>query len=342
MTNKQIALMALEGRRPPRLPVTLVAGGSWYVHHAGQSFAALKNDPAALAEVFVRAFRDLGHDMLWTGAGLLNYPVHCLGAPIQDQGSDSPALLGAAISDLGELGSLDLEAALAHPVLRNIILSHHLVADAIGQETLILPTGWGPLTTAGRILGLEAVLMAMVEEPQALHGLLAFSTELIWELNRRILAHPDIPGLNLSDPAASGDLISPESFREFAAPYLAELVGRARALGKRSMIHICGDASRVLEDILALGPDGFSLEAKVELGLARRVLGGRVCVVGNLSPTGVFLSGGPEEVRREAQACVQAWGDGPGFMLSVGCDFPREVPLENIQALMSMKDGAYA
>lgn len=27
-----------------------------------------------------------------------------------------------------------------------------------------------------------------------------------------------------------------------------------------------------------------------------------------------------------------------GFILSVGCDFPREVPLANIRALMSLKD----
>lgn len=342
MTGKQIALMALEGRPTPRLPVTLVAGGSWYVHHAGQSFAEIKQDPAALAQVFIKAYQDIGHDLLWTGAGLLNYPAYCLGAPIQDQGSDSPALLATVISDLDQIGSLDPAVALAHPVMQSIIASHHLVADAIGRETLILPTGWGPLTTAGRILGLEAMMMAMVEEPQALHELLRLSTELIWEINRRIMAHPEIGGLNLSDPAASGDLISPGSFREFAAPYLGELVGRARALGKRAMIHICGDASGVLEDILALGPDGFSLEAKVDLGLARRVLGGRMGVVGNVSPTGPFLSGTPEQVRREAQACLAAWGGGPGFILSVGCDFPREVPLENIQALMSFKDGAYA
>ncbi len=43
------------------------------------------------------------------------------------------------------------------------------------------------------------------------------------------------------------------------------------------------------------------------------------------------------EVVAEARDCVRAWGKGRGFILTLGCDFPKTVPLENILALMSMK-----
>ncbi|NIM99523.1 MAG: methylcobamide--CoM methyltransferase, partial [candidate division Zixibacteria bacterium] len=80
-----------------------------------------------------------------------------------------------------------------------------------------------------------------------------------------------------------------------------------------------------------------SFESKVDLGVAKNVLGGKVCVTGNVSPTGAFLSGTPQEVIKEARGCVETWGEEPGYILSVGCDFPKTVPIENVKALMSLK-----
>jgi uroporphyrinogen decarboxylase len=337
MTGKEIALMALAGDKPPRLPVTAIGGGAWYVNDAGKTFAQVKDDPQAIADVFIKAYQKIGHDLMWTGASLINYPIHLLGCAINDDTSDAPLLEGAAIDDLAKLGSLDMAAAQAHPLMQGIIKSHHLVADAIGGQALLLATTWGPFTTAGRILGMEEMMMAMLEEPEELHKLLSFCNELLWGYLRPIMEHGNMAGLNLSEPAASGDLISPDAFANFAAPYHKDLVDRARELGKKSMLHICGDSSGVLDQVLDIAPDSFSLEAKVDLGQAREVLGGKVCVTGNLAPTGVFRSGTPQEVIAEAKQAVAAWGDAGGFILSLGCDFPKDVPYENIQALMSLK-----
>lgn len=338
MTGKEIALMALAGDKPPRLPVTAIGGGSWYVNDAGKTFAQVKADPQAIADVFVNAYQRIGHDLMWTGASFINYPIHLLGCPINDASSDAPLLDGSAIDDLAKLDSLDMAAALAHPLMQGIIKSHHLVADAIGDQTLLLATTWGPFTTAGRILGMEEMMMTMLEEPEELHKLLRFCNELLWGYLQPIMEHANIAGLNLSEPAASGDLISPEAFANFAAPYHKDLVERTRELGKKSMLHVCGDSSGVLDQVLDIAPDSFSLEAKVDLGQAREVLGGKVCVTGNLAPTGVFRSGTPEEVIAEAKQAVAAWGDAPGFILSLGCDFPKDAPYENLKALMSLKE----
>ena len=180
-------------------------------------------------------------------------------------------------------------------------------------------------------------MTATIEDPQGLLRLLDFSTELAWAVLEPILEHADILGANLAEPVASGDMISPQSFRRFAAPFLKELVNRIRDKGKYSMIHICGNTSRILQDIVDIGPNCFSLEKKVDLRQAKEVLGGKVCVAGNVSPTGAFLNGRPDEVIAEARDCVRAWGGGGGFILMLGCDFPKTVPLENVLALMSMK-----
>jgi len=337
MTGREVTQMAFELKEPPRLPVTLFAGGAWMVHWAGKTFAEIKENPEMIADVFIRAFERVGHDFFFTGSNFVNYPFHFLGCPIQDDSSDPPALLGTVIKSLKEVDSLSIQRVMTNPTMQGIIRSQPMVAESIGKKTLAMTTQWAPLSCAARILGLEAVLTATIEDPESLLRLLDFSTELIWALMEPALEHPDILGANLADPVASGDMISPQTFRRFAAPFLKELVKRVRDKGKYSMIHICGNTTKILQDVVDIRPNCFSLEKKVDLRQAKEVLGGKVCVAGNVSPTGAFLNGRPEEVVAEAKDCVQAWGRGGGYILTLGCDFPKTVPLENILALMSMK-----
>ncbi len=339
MTGREIAQMALECKTPPRLPVTLIFGGSWIVNSAGKTFAGIKNSPEAIAGVFQRAYELVGHDLMWTGSGFINYPFEPLGCAIQDDSSDTPALISTAIKSLRDVETLDVQKVIDSPTMRAIIRSHHLVADALGRKTFLIPTLWGPFTSAARILGVEPLMTATIEEPEALRNLISFSADLVWSILERILEHPEIAGANFSDPVSSGDMISPNMFRKFSAPFLKDLVARIREKGKYSVIHICGNAAPILPDILDISPNAFSLEKKVDLRRAKEVLGGKVCVVGNISPTGAFLNGTPEDVLAEARECAAAWGDKRGFILTVGCDFPKTVPLDNIKALMSLKEG---
>ncbi len=337
MTGREVAQMAFELQEPPRLPVTLLAGGSWMVHSAGKIYADMKEHPEIFAKIITRAFEEAGHDLIWMGC-VINYPIHFLGCPIKDDSSDATTLLGPVIKSLEDVESLRIDKVMGNPTMQGMIRAQYAVADSIGKKTMALPTQWGPFTTAARILGLEAVMTATIENPEGLLRLLDFSTELIWAGTLPILEHPDILGMAIPDPVASGDMLSPQAFRRFAAPFLKELVKRARDKGKYTMIHICGNTSKILQDILEIRPNCFSLDQKVDLRQAKEVLGGKVCVAGKVSPTGVFLNGKPEEVLAEAKACVQAWGRGGGFILTLGCDFPKAVPSENIKALMSMKE----
>ncbi len=337
MTGREIVQMAFDLKKPPRVPVTLIGGGAWAVHYAGKTFRQIKNDPKQIADVFIRFFDLFQNDLIWTGSNFLNYPVHFLGCPIKDDSADSPGLEGTVIQNLEEIDRLRIEKILQNPTMQAIIRSHHLIADALGRETMIVPTQWAPFTLTARILGMEPLLIATIQEPEKLSRLIRFSTELTWAILEPILEHPDIPGANFSDPVASGDVVSPSTFRKFSAPAIKELVTRVKAKKKYSMVHICGNSSQVLKDVLEINPHCFSLENKVDLRAARAILGGKVCVAGNVSPTGAFLSGKPEQVQEEARACLAAWGDDGGYILTVGCDFSKNVPLENMKALMSFR-----
>ncbi|MEE9421198.1 MAG: uroporphyrinogen decarboxylase family protein, partial [Desulfatiglandaceae bacterium] len=189
MTGRDVVKMAFDLKEPPRIPVTLIGGGSWMVHLAGETFAGIKEDPEKIADVFIQGFRKVGHDLFWTGSNFINYPIHFLGCPIEDNTSDGPALLGTVIQSLDDFDSLSVDRVLENPVMQGIIRSHHLVADAVGKETLTMPTQWAPFTLAARILGPEAVMWATLEDPDRLLELTGFATELTWSIIDPILDH---------------------------------------------------------------------------------------------------------------------------------------------------------
>ena len=337
MTGRDVVKTAFDLKESARIPTTLIAGGSWAIHTAGETFAGVKEKPERIADVFVQSIKKVESDFLFL-ASFANYPIHFLGCPIIDNSSDAPALSGSAIQSLDELDSLDIDRVRNNPIMQGIIHSHHLVAEATGKEVCVMASQFAPFTCSARILGIEPTLVAIMEDADRLLQLIRFSTEFAWSYIEPILEHEDVSGVFLADPVGSGDLISPDHFRLFVAPALKDIVSRIKSKGKYAMVHICGNTTRILEDIVDIGPDCFSLDSKVDLRKAKEVLGGKVCVAGNVSPTDAFLSGTPEEVIREGKACVEAWGEGGGYVLALGCDFPQNVPFDNIQALMSLKE----
>ena len=85
-----------------------------------------------------------------------------MGAPMEDDSSDSPKLLGTVIQSLDELDSLNIAKLTENPLMQGMIQYHHLVADKIGKKCLIMSTQWGPFTVAARILGVEAPALVII------------------------------------------------------------------------------------------------------------------------------------------------------------------------------------
>ena len=116
MTGREIIKMAFDLEEAPRTPVTLIGGGAWLVHLAGQTFAGIKQDPEKIADVFIQGFQKVGHDLFWTGSNFINYPIHFLGCTIEDNSSDGPHPASrGAVSSSGAHSQLEQEVGGADP-----------------------------------------------------------------------------------------------------------------------------------------------------------------------------------------------------------------------------------
>ena len=203
----------------------------------------------------------------------------------------------------------------------------------LGPEVPLLGYVQGTFRLAAQLRGTTNFMIDLATDTGFVRALTGFAAEVslaraCWQLDAGV----DV--IMVSDPTASGDLISPAQYEEFALPGQQHIISGLRAHRDVPVyLHVCGDTTRSLEFMAASGADILSLDSKVDLGEARRILGGRVALMGNVAPSQVMLQGTPEDVRREARACLDAVGT-RGFILAPGCTMPRDTPAENMKALV--------
>lgn len=192
----------------------------------------------------------------------------------------------------------------------------------------------GPFSAAAAVVGTENLLKAIIKYPDKVHVLL----EIVTETNLRIIkAFSEMGvGLCMSDPVASTSLISVKQFKEFSMPYEKKCVDKMRELtGEGTTIHICGKSKEIWEPILETGITSFSLDNAEDMEEAKNILGGKVCISGNVKPVDTMKNGTIEEITKEAKQCIKKAYDSPkGFILSTGCQIPVGTPLENVEALI--------
>jgi uroporphyrinogen decarboxylase len=70
------------------------------------------------------------------------------------------------------------------------------------------------------------------------------------------------------------------------------------------------------------------------MAYAKRTVGHRICIAGNIDPVRVLRFGSVEQVRAATLACLSAGAPGGGFVLHPGCDVPQGTPLENMLAFI--------
>ncbi|HJV94833.1 MAG TPA: uroporphyrinogen decarboxylase family protein, partial [Albitalea sp.] len=94
-----------------------------------------------------------------------------------------------------------------------------------------------------------------------------------------------------------------------------------------------------LEEMAAIGPDVLGLDWTVNLGQARRRVGARVALQGNLDPNVLFAK--PEQIRAEAIKALDSFGlpinpDGStaGHVFNLGHGISQHTPPENVSVLV--------
>jgi len=133
---------------------------------------------------------------------------------------------------------------------------------------------------------------------------------------------------------SSSQMLSPRQFSEFALPPLKEVFATVDSQGALSALHICGKTNHILEDMARSGAHLLELDTAINLSEAKKKVGNRVCLLGNIDPVGILLQKTEREVVEETRGLISSVAPGGSYILSAGCEPPLATPRENIRAMV--------
>ena len=195
-----------------------------------------------------------------------------------------------------------------------------------GEAAPVISSMLGPFTLCGCLFGVETLLIWMIEEPEKVRAVMATATRLV-SLYIRGQFGAGAHVVQMAEPTASGDLISPGQYLEHVAPHHREL---AAATDLPLITHICGNITRHLPHLASVGFRGVSFDAKTDIHAARSHLKGKAALIGYV-PTYLLRDGSPKEVGAAARQCLAEGVDA----LNAGCAVAPDTPLDNIRAMIA-------
>ncbi|HSN14368.1 MAG TPA: uroporphyrinogen decarboxylase family protein, partial [Anaeromyxobacteraceae bacterium] len=310
--------------------VPIVGNGAARV--IGARVRDLRADGRLLARAQVEAWRRFRYDgvRIFTDLYVL---AEAMGAGVACPEDETAYLAAPAIADPADVDRLRVPDPRASPVLAASLEGLRVALDEIGGEVPVTGALTGPFTNASFLVGADRIARLTLKAPRAVHRLCELSLEAAVGLADAMLDLGAAP--SVTDAMSSCSVISPRAFREFSQPYLQRLFGHIHARGKRATLHVCGDTRQIWDAMVETGADCLSIDNDVDLSEAKRRVGARVRLMGNVRPSAVMLQGTPADVRRAVLDCVErAWDSPRGYTVASGCSLPTETPLANIDAMM--------
>jgi uroporphyrinogen decarboxylase len=125
----------------------------------------------------------------------------------------------------------------------------------------------GPLTLASHLAGVR-IFTAVKKKKEFAHAVIAYAGRLCADASR-FYAQMGCDLIAIVDPVASQ--IRPETFEEFVTPNCREAVAAIHEAGKTSSFFICGDCTKVIEQVCQVGTHGFAIDEQLNLNFIRDV-----------------------------------------------------------------------
>ena len=126
-----------------------------------------------------------------------------------------------------------------------------------------------------------------------------------------------------------GGTLGTAGYREFSLAYMRQVVAGLR--GAPSIVFTKGGGAW-LEDMAGIGCAAIGLDWTIDPTQARRRVGAKVALQGNLDPAA--LTSTPEQVRTQARRVLDAFGAAPGHIFNLGHGITPQARVETVAALV--------
>jgi uroporphyrinogen-III decarboxylase len=200
-----------------------------------------------------------------------------------------------------------------------------------GANPALTHTSNGPFTNAAYLMGTTQAFVAILERPD-------FVRELLHIIAEKTIAWLDFcwqeEKLPTRDLAWTDDLaayLSAETWQDVLLPYNQRL----RDHFDWASLHMCGHTAHLLDmfthQLRINEYQGFGWE--VSLDKVAATMGGRVVLLGNISPL-LIANGTPEEVKQATRRVIDKLAPCRGLIIQDGNNIAPGSPVANINAML--------
>jgi uroporphyrinogen decarboxylase len=330
MTPKERFLAFLSGEATDRLLcVPLILNHA--AHAAGMTVSEAGRTGESLGRAHAAAYRKYGQDLItiFSDTSLI---AEAMGTGLYYTEDDAPRVQTPRVHSMQEAMGVQVPDPQTDGRLPLYLEAIRTANAEVGDEVFVSCCFAMPFTIAAALMGTDLFVKSVRKQPDLAHRLLQVSMEAALRFADAIIEAGGIPVP--VDPVASCSVIGPRQYAEFSAPYTKPIIARIAASGLPPVLHICGSSHLIWDQMCDTGAAVLSLD-RVDLEAAKRAVGDRVCLLGNVAPAETLLYGTPATVEEQTALCIRQAVDNPrGYIVGSGCEVPLNTPPENIHAMM--------
>jgi uroporphyrinogen decarboxylase len=319
-----IWIMRQAGRYLPEYNATRKKAGS---------FLALAKNPELACEVTLQPLERFALDAAILFSDILTIP-DAMGLGLYFAEGEGPRFEKTVRTeeDVDRLAAADMGS------LQYVFDAVSLIRSSLAERVPLIGFSGSPFTLAcymvegGGSDDFRLVKSMLYARPDLLHRILELNTQsVIAYLNAQIAAGAQ--AVMLFD--TWGGALSDAAYRDFSLAYAKKVfAGVVREAQGRVVprIFFTKGGGTWLESMAQAGADALGLDWTVDIGEARRRVGDRQALQGNLDPAVLFAT--PEAIEREARRILERFGRGPGHVFNLGHGVSQFTPPEHVHALV--------
>ncbi len=261
--------------------------------------------------------------------GIMDDGIICsetLGLTIKQFDYDFPAVADHAIKSREKLAALSVPDPLAGSRMTTNIESIRALVKASDKPVALSVEG--PFTLAAQLAGVEDLARFIITDPDFVKELLAFTAKTV-RAYAHAAANAGAALISIAEPTAI--ILSKAQFKTFVVPGVHSVF---KGIHAWPVMHICGDTSHLLDEILTCPLQGISLDQVMDIPSLMPQIPEDIVVFGNIDPIDVMLEMDARDVVGETRGLLEAVAGYPNFLMSTGCDLVLETPRENLTALI--------
>ena len=337
--RNDLLLRALSREPVPRTPVWLMRQAGRYlpeylaVRKRAGSFLALAQNPELATEVTLQPLARFKLDAAILFSDILTIP-DAMGLGLYFAEGEGPNFKHPLQSEAAI-------TALAVPDMARLRYVFDAVASirrALSGSVPLIGFSGSPFTLACYMIegrGSDSFALAkklLYAQPALMHRILEITTEAVTAyLNEQIRAGAQ--AIMVFD--TWGGMLAESAYRRFSLDYIEQIMAsvlRENEVRRVPRIVFTKGGGQWLEAIADCGCDAAGVDWTTDIGAARRRVGQRVALQGNLDPAILLTT--PEAIETEVARIISSFGPHPGHVFNLGHGIWQQTPPEHVNILV--------